>query len=100
MMVVPVDPQVDKAEHVIEKGRQHAAQRLEAVSVWNPQFENHDRDHNGDHGVAERLEPISGHLDCTLYNARAPLRPSGVNAKVEATKSCNSRGAADSSITT
>src|SRR5690348_13677140 len=60
-MVVPVDAEVDEAQHVAQKDREHRTQRGERRVVRHVQLEHHDRDEDGDHAIAERFEPIRCH---------------------------------------
>src|SRR5437879_12460166 len=68
MVVAPIDPEKHEAEHVAQKHRDQRLQRRPVGSVWHPHFQHHDRDNDGNHTVAERLEPLLTHP--------LPLRPS------------------------
>src|SRR2546428_11365688 len=68
MVVAPIDPEKHEAEHVAQKRRDQRLQRRPVGSVWHPHFQHHDRDNDGNHTVAERLEPLLTHP--------LPLRPS------------------------
>src|SRR4030095_1800314 len=62
VMIVPVDPEIDEAQHVGQELRQHRAQRGEIGSLRCLQLEHHDRDDDRDHAIAERFEPARFHL--------------------------------------
>ena len=56
-MVVPIDSHEDKAEDIAEEGWQD---RLESGPVHHFrdfEFQHHDGDDDGDHAVAEGLDP-------------------------------------------
>src|SRR5262245_58834447 len=61
MMIVPINAEVDEAEHVAQERRHDFDQRVKLCTVWRPELEHHDRDQNGDHGVADRLETLFAH---------------------------------------
>src|SRR6266545_3888254 len=63
VVVVPVDPDDDKAEHVHEKPRQLVVDGTQRGTTRGPQLERHDRDDHRQDGVAERLDPGRPHLE-------------------------------------
>ena len=71
VMVVPVDADEDEAHQV---GQKHGHQRLQRVppgSVRHFQLEDHDRDDDRDHAVAECFKARFAHI-CQSTVARAP----------------------------
>ena len=56
VMIVPVDAQVDEAQHVSQKHRHEGPERFPVGPMRDPQFQHHDRDQDRDHAVAERFE--------------------------------------------
>src|ERR1051326_3142014 len=61
VVVVPVDRQHDEAHEVREKRGPHRPQCREVGAARHFQLEDHDRDEDRDHAVAERFEPALGH---------------------------------------
>src|SRR5215207_9437412 len=61
VMVGPIDAQVNEAEHISQKYRQQRRKRRQIRSVRHAQLENHDRDENRDHAIAESFEPGFSH---------------------------------------
>ena len=56
MMVVPVDADENEAQCIAEEGGYGGTQGRQRCIVRNVQIEDHDRDDDGDHAVAERFE--------------------------------------------
>ena len=61
-MVVPVDAEKDEAQNIRQEERQDRPERVEIRALRDFQLENHDRDDDRDHAVAERFQPPLGHL--------------------------------------
>ena len=61
-MVVPVDPDEREAQHVHEQAGQLRAYRHEGGALRGAKVERHDRDDDGHHGVAERLDAARAQL--------------------------------------
>ena len=79
MMVVPVDADIEKAQHVVKKHRQQRLQRGQVVAVRHLQFQHHDGDDDGEHAIAEGFESVLGHaariLSQCRRNSNAKFRP-------------------------
>ena len=60
-MVIPVDADVDKTEHVGEKNREQRTKRVEVGAVRDLQLQHHDSNDNRDDPIAERFEPVGFH---------------------------------------
>ena len=82
MVVVPVDAEVDEAQHVAEEHGHERPSAARSVAVRHLQLQHHDGDDDGDHAVAERLEPILFHdassptcLDCASSLERSTRAP-------------------------
>src|SRR5206468_2068481 len=60
MMVVPVDPEEHEAHDVAQEHGDQRSQRADVGSVRRTHLEDHDRDDDGDHAVAERFHPGLG----------------------------------------
>src|SRR5204863_7605917 len=61
MVVVPVDPEIDKTQRVQADGRQNLEQPGHVGAVGCVQLEHHDGNENRDHGVTEGFQPGLGH---------------------------------------
>ena len=57
VVVVPVDAEDDKAEDVGEKDRHERFKRVDVGPFGDVKLEHHDGDEDGDHPIAERLQP-------------------------------------------
>src|SRR4051794_36546857 len=98
-MVVPVDPQVDEAQYIAEQDRHERAQSREIGTVGRLQLENHDRDDDRQHTIAECLQPTLAHqlrLSLTLNPPNGPgahsacgAAPAGGNNDVTALTACD-----------
>ena len=78
VVVVPVDAQVDEAQHVAQEHRQQRAQVGEIVAVRHLQLQHHDGDDDGEHAVAERLEQYSGDRVSGAYRGSRMLEGESV----------------------
>jgi hypothetical protein len=54
VMVVPVNPYVNEAENVTQKNRKELAQGFQVITMRHLQFQDHDRDDDGEHAIAKR----------------------------------------------
>src|ERR1039458_918289 len=72
MMVVPVDAQVDEAQHVGQEHRQKWLQHGDFGTVRHSQLQDHDRNNDSEHAVAEGLEPVLFHLYLMLSSRWIP----------------------------
>ena len=73
VVVVPVDADVDEAQHVAQEDRQQrAAAPAQVVAVRHLQLQHHDGDDDGEHAVAEGLEPVLSH-DMSIVGLPPPL---------------------------
>ena len=57
MVVVPIDAEVNKAQHVTQKDRQYRLQCRQFDRVRHFQFQHHNRDNDCKDAVTERFEP-------------------------------------------
>jgi hypothetical protein len=62
MVIVPVNADGREAQHVDQQARDQRLERLEAVAGWGPEFQHHDGDDHGKHGVAEAFQACGTHL--------------------------------------
>src|SRR5438105_1709389 len=63
VMVVPIDAEKHEAQDVGQENRHERSQRLDAGAFGNFQLQNHDRDQDRDHAIAECFEPALRHLN-------------------------------------
>jgi hypothetical protein len=61
MVIVPVDPDKNKAEQVAQKDRDQGQQGFPGHLVRGPQFQHHNCDNNRQHPIAERFETTLTH---------------------------------------
>src|SRR4051794_29637735 len=57
MMIVPVDRNIQEAEHIAEERGCDGSKRAELRAVGRLEFKHHDRDDDSDDAVAESFEP-------------------------------------------
>src|ERR1035437_5150198 len=62
VMVVPVDANIDETQHITEKNRNQRCQCIEVLAMWHLQLQNHDRDDDGHHAVAECFQAALAHI--------------------------------------
>ena len=62
MVVVPVDAEEHVAQHVGEERWRELPRGGQSDVVRHFQLQHHDRDDDGEHAVAEGLEPVLGHV--------------------------------------
>ena len=61
VVVVPVDGQIDKAEHVACKHRSEAGERPPVAALRDFELQHHDGDDDSDHAVAKRSQSLFRH---------------------------------------
>src|SRR5258706_16464068 len=61
VVVIPIDAEVHEAQHVAHEYGKERAQVGEVGPVRHAQLEDHDRDDDGEHAIAERFEPSLPH---------------------------------------
>jgi hypothetical protein len=66
MVIVPIDAEVNKAQHIREKDRYKRPQGFEIGAVRYLELEHHYRDDDRDNGVAERLQACLVHIISVL----------------------------------
>src|SRR6266571_6483445 len=71
VVVVPVDADIHEAQDVGEQGRSKRRERGEVRAVRRLQLQNHDRDDDSDHAVAERFEPAFPHHEKLTHPSHA-----------------------------
>src|SRR5215831_10350965 len=64
VVVIPIDTQVDEAQHVAQEDGDHGPQRLDALAVGHLHLQHHDGDEDGDYAITERFQPILSHTAC------------------------------------
>ena len=60
-MVVPIDADIDEAQHVAGENWQHRQKRRQIDAVGHFQLQHHDGDDDGEHAVAEGFEAVGLH---------------------------------------
>src|SRR4029450_5102554 len=80
VVVIPIDTQVDEAQHVAQEDGDHWHQSLEALAVGHLHLQHHDGDEDGDHAITDRFKPILSHAECARAQALAikPLKMSSM----------------------
>src|SRR5215467_9265184 len=94
MVVVPVDPKIDEAEHVRPERRPDRAQSRQVATFRHAELEDHDRDEDGDDAVAEGFEPRRAH-----HPLASVTTPHAISGTPEAYSMRRRRGASFSTST-
>jgi hypothetical protein len=71
VMVVPVDAEEYETQKVGQKLREELAQCVPALTAADLQLQDHDRDQDCDHAVAERFETPFGHAVLPLRRCQS-----------------------------
>jgi hypothetical protein len=58
MVVVPVNAEVDEAQHIADENRRQRRERSEVVTRRNLQLQDQDRDQDRENAVAEGFEAV------------------------------------------
>ena len=78
VMIVPVNAEIDEAQHITEKNRQQRTQGGQINTVRHFHFQHHDGDDDGEHAIAERLHAVFAHdppsQSCRNRGFRATFR--------------------------
>jgi hypothetical protein len=61
MVVLPIDGNVEEAEHVAREDRDELTERRPVITERNFQLEYHDGDDDGDHTVSEGIQAVVLH---------------------------------------
>src|ERR1700744_3788549 len=77
MMIVPVNPHINKTEHITQENRQEWNERCNAVPLWRLQLQHHNRNDDRDPSIAKRLKPACPHplLSPGLLNSLSAQPP-------------------------
>ncbi len=77
MVVVPVDGEIDEAQHVDHEVRRHAHERGPAGAVRDLQLQHHDGDDDRQDAVAEGRQPLFSHAVLVRLDWSSPKSISG-----------------------
>src|ERR1700730_15772880 len=80
MMIIPINADENKTEHVAEKGGNFWLEVGHAGSVRGLQFQHHDRDDHCDHTVAKCLEAPLAHFPVSRVRTHGSRRASCAQA--------------------
>ena len=61
MVVVPIDADVNKTQHIAAKDRQHGLQSRKPLGLRDFELQYHDGDDDREHPVAECFKPVGCH---------------------------------------
>src|SRR5579872_3845639 len=78
VMIVPIDPHIDEAEHIAQENRRERNEHSNAVSLRRLQLQHHNRDDDRNHSIAKRLKPPRPHL----YPPTSPLSSTEISATI------------------
>src|ERR1700732_1691194 len=67
MMVVPVDADVNEAQHIAEENRKEWLQGRKTGSLWRLHFQHHDGDDDGEYPVTKSLHAGLGHPSYSFF---------------------------------
>src|SRR5215471_14051796 len=94
VVVIPIDTQVDEAQHVAQEDGDHWPQSLEALAMGHLHLQHHDGDEDGDHAITERFKPIPAHSACARAHRNCHFTKSATaegNEKITRTTGSSSR---------
>src|SRR5437667_8258009 len=69
VMIVPIDADIYEAQHISQQRRNDWAKRSPVRAMGDFQFQNHDRDYDRNHAIAERFKATFFHI---LQERRLP----------------------------
>jgi len=71
MMVVPVNPHVNEAQHIARENRKQRLQSRKVGPLRRFHFQHHDRDDHREHPITKRLHPPLGHASASVIRVAA-----------------------------
>ena len=63
MMVIPIDAEKNKTQHITQEYGRQPSQRGKVRAVRRFEFQHHNGDKDGDHSIAEGFESSLAHVD-------------------------------------
>jgi hypothetical protein len=93
MVVVPVDAEINKTQHVAQKNGEQWAQRGQIGPMRHRQFQHHNGNEDGNHPIAKGFQSSFAHGGSPVKNRsyRCHFDRSAAEGEIPNTSSCQSR---------
>src|SRR5512135_997799 len=98
VVVVPVDADIDEAQHIAQENRDQRCERIDALAMRHLELQHHDGDDDGDHAIAECFESAFAHSVLATETQAISNSNSSDSSLAATTRSCSASILAPSPI--